>query len=54
MLDIDNRRISKYTRICSTHFLENMIDRTSKNCVGLREMAVPLVCIIVGYHYTLK
>ncbi|CAL1276894.1 unnamed protein product, partial [Larinioides sclopetarius] len=34
---------SKFSRLCSKHFPEEMIDRTSLSCVRLRENAVPSI-----------
>ncbi|CAL1294902.1 unnamed protein product, partial [Larinioides sclopetarius] len=34
---------SKFSRLCSKHFPEDMIDRTSLSCVRLRENAVPSI-----------
>ncbi|GBN26910.1 hypothetical protein AVEN_91428-1 [Araneus ventricosus] len=36
-----NFRPTKYSRLCSEHFSENQIDRTSLACVRLKENAVP-------------
>lgn len=39
---------SKYNKLCSTHFPEDMIDRTSLSCVSLHENAVPSILDFYG------
>ncbi|GFW08220.1 THAP-type domain-containing protein [Trichonephila clavipes] len=47
-----NFRPSKYSRLCSEHFSEDQIDRTSLACVRLRANAVPN--IFQGYPKNLQ
>ncbi|GBM66324.1 hypothetical protein AVEN_229188-1 [Araneus ventricosus] len=39
----ENWEPSKFSKLCSKHFPEEMIDRTSLLCVRLRENAVPSI-----------
>ncbi|GBL75412.1 hypothetical protein AVEN_194602-1 [Araneus ventricosus] len=39
----ENWEPSKFSKLCSKHFPEEMIDRTSLSCVRLRDNAVPSI-----------